>query len=239
MQDGSVSPIGNFFRNKWVRAILAVDILAIIGIVTVVIYNLTKNAIIDFTIAPIDATITVNGNSNYHNGSFQFHPGTYEVTISHESLDLKTFIIELQPDSDVAITTFLSEDGIFDFYKLKDNYSSYLMLERIASPNNNQTTDHDTSAEEFILQQEQKNSISEFTPIRFAICENPATRVNCDAVEVTYDYSEKCDNQKCLIIKGRKEELTNDVITELTNQLSSRGYNLDNYRYIYEQDTEI
>ncbi|RYC75003.1 hypothetical protein [Candidatus Nanosyncoccus alces] len=239
MQDGSVSPIGNFFRNKWVRAILAVDILAIIGIVTVVIYNLTKNAIIDFTIAPIDATITVNGNSNYHNGSFQFHPGTYEVTISHESLDPKTFIIELQPDSDVAITTFLSEDGIFDFYKLKDNYSSYLMLERIASPNNNQTTDHDTSAEEFILQQEQKNSISEFTPIRFAICENPATRVNCDAVEVTYDYSEKCDNQKCLIIKGRKEELTNDVITELTNQLSSRGYNLDNYRYIYEQDTEI
>lgn len=239
MQDGSVTPIGNFFRNKWVRFVLVIDILAIIGIIAIIIYNLTKNSIINFTIAPIDATITVNGNSSYHNGSYQFHPGTYEVVISHDGLDSKTFTVELQDNSNAAITTFLSGSDNFDFYRLKDNYSSYLALERIAAASDNQTTDHDTSAEAFILQQERKDSITKLTPIRFAICGEPASRVNCNAIEVTYDYSEKCDNQRCLIIKGRADELFNDVINELANQLEAKGYNLKNYRYIYEQDTRI
>ncbi len=239
MQDGSISLIRGFFRKKWVIITLAVNVIIIVGVVTIAIYNSTKNAIIKFAIAPIDATITVNGNDSYHNGSYQFQPGAYEVIISHEGLDSKTFNINLQPNTTTAVTTFLSENGNFDYYTYKDNNSSYLMLTRIASPSDNQTTDEDTSAEEFILQQEQKDSISDLTPIRFSICGMPATRINCDAVEVRYDFSEKCNNQKCLIVRGREESLTETVIEELSNQLTSRGYNLNDYGYIYEQDTKI
>ena len=227
MQDGSVSPIGNFFRNKWVRAILVIDVLTIIGVVTVVIYNLTKNAIIDFTIAPIDATITVNGNSNYHNGSFQFHPGTYEVTISHESLDPKTFIIELQPDSDVAITTFLSEDGFFDFYKLKDNYSSYLMLERIASPNNNQTTDNDTSAEDFIANfQESYNLYQTKLPVTYSEYDDNGKLIKYISVRDGHN----CTFTLCLIT-SIYDEKDKDFVKSL---LLDAGFNMENFEIEYK-----
>ena len=43
-----------------------------------------------------------------------------------------------------------SDNDNFDFYKLKTNYQSYKKLESIASSTNNVTTDHDTSAEDFI-----------------------------------------------------------------------------------------
>ena len=235
-----ISLFGVYLRNEWVRVVLAVNIVAVLVVVSFSLFDATKTATVVFNVVPVDATIEVNGGGvRYKNGSYRLHPGTYEIRISCDGLDTKTFFVDLRSGYNTPVTVFLSEGSNFGFYEFRDNHASFEKLSEIASPNNNQTTDHDTSAEEFILQQEQKNSISKFTPIRFAICENPATRVNCDAVEVTYDYSEKCDNQKCLIIKGRKEELTNDVITELTNQLSGRGYNLDNYRYIYEQDTEI
>ena len=239
MQDESISPIRGFFRKKWVIITLAVNVVIIVGVVAIAIYNSTKNAIIKFAIAPIDATIAVNGNDSYHNGSYQFQPGDYEVTISYEGLDSKIFNINLQPNTTIAVTTFLSENGNFDYYTYKDNNSSYLMLTRIASSSDNQTTDNDTSAEEFILQQEKNDSISEYTPIRFSVCEMPATRINCDAVEVTYDFSDSCNGQKCLIVKGREETLTDIVTDELASQLSIKGYDLNNYRYIYEQDTEI
>ena len=116
MQDGSISLIRGFFRKKWVIITLAVNVIIIVGVVTIAIYNSTKNAIIKFAIAPVDATIAVNGNDSYHNGSYQFQPGTYDIVISRDGLTSKTFNIELQPNNNIAITTFLSKNGNFDFY---------------------------------------------------------------------------------------------------------------------------
>lgn len=69
MQNEGVSPLKAFFQNRWVRVVLVIDIVIIAAIIGIIIYNATKNAIISFAIAPIDATITVNGNSSYSNGS--------------------------------------------------------------------------------------------------------------------------------------------------------------------------
>ena len=251
MQDGSVSPIKAFFLNKWVWLILAIDIAAIILIIIISVNKATETAIINFNVTPVDATITINGRDGYENygqpiegnknsdRSYSLKPGTYEIQISHPDLDTKTFNLNLESNTNTTVTTFLSKDGDFYFYTLRDNLSSFNRLTSIASAKDNQTIDQDTSAEAFILQQERKDSITKLTPIRFAICGEPASRVNCNAIEVTYDYSEKCDNQRCLIIKGRADELFNDVINELANQLEVKGYNLKNYRYIYEQDTRI
>lgn len=150
MQNENLSLVGKFFRNKWVWLVIAIDIVVIVCVIALAINEATKNAIISFEITPIDSTITVNGDSSYHNGSFQFHPGTYEINISHEGLDSKNFTVELDANSNAAITTFLSSGGDFGFYRFRNNYSSYLLLDRIAALDDNKTTDKDTSAEEFI-----------------------------------------------------------------------------------------
>ena len=52
MQDGSISLIRGFFRKKWVIITLAVNVIIIVGVVAIAIYNSKKNAIIKFAIAP-------------------------------------------------------------------------------------------------------------------------------------------------------------------------------------------
>ena len=227
MQDGSVSPIGSFFRNKWVRLILIVDILAIIGIIAIIIYNLTKNSIINFTIAPIDATITVNGNSSYHNGSYQFHPGTYEVVIYHDGLNSKTFTVELQDNSNAAITTFLSGSDNFDFYRLKDNYSSYLALERIAAASDNQTTDHDTSAEEFIADfRRNYNLYSTQLPATYSEYDD-----NNELVKyISVNKSDKCDVTLC--IKALMNSESDRTLAD--SLLQGKGFNLEDFEIEYK-----
>lgn len=233
MQDGSVSPIGSFFRNKWVRLILVIDVLSIIGIIAVIIYNSTKNSIINFTIAPIDATITVNGNSSYHNGSYSFHPGTYEVVISHDGLDSKTFTIELQDNSNAAITAFLAKDGNFDFYRLKDNYASYLMLERIAVSSDNQTTDHDTSAESFIADfQEDYNLYQTALPINYTEYTTSGERGT-----LVYDLtirrpSDKSSCTKYLCIEAIM--ILTDDKNLVDSMLQERGFKLEDFEIEYK-----
>lgn len=233
MQNEGVSPLKAFFQNRWVRLVLVIDVIAIIAIVAIIIYNSTKNAIISFTIAPIDATITVNGNSNYHNGSFQVHPGTYEVVISHDNLDSKTFTVELQPNSNVAITTFLANGGNFDFYELKDNYSSYLMLERIASAGDNQTTDNDTSAEAFIKKMEYNTELyQKELPIdhtEYTLSGNRGTM----AYDITIRQAlnkDSCTKYLCIeafMILTDNKELVNSM-------LKDAGFNLEDFEVEYK-----
>lgn len=222
-----MTPIGNFFRNKWVRLILIIDVLIIIGVIAIIIYNSTKTAIIDFTVAPVDSTITVNGDSSYHNGSFQFHPGSYEVVISHDGLDSKTFNIELQANNNAVVTTFLAKDGNFDFYELKDNYSSYLMLERIASSSDNQTTDHDTSAEEFIADFQRNYKLySTELPVTYSEYGDDGKLSKYISVRANHD----CIITLCLkaIIRSESDEALVDAM------LIGAGFNLEDFEIEYK-----
>lgn len=148
-----LSPIRIFFRNKWVIGTLCLNAVVIITIITIAIINSTKTAIITFNITPINATISINGNTSYNTSStYRLHPGTYNITISHDGLDSKTFDINLPSHSSTLLTTYLSADKgtNFSFYEQKSNYDSTQKLLAIASPDNNQTYDHDTSAQNFV-----------------------------------------------------------------------------------------
>ena len=173
MQDhtyNSLSPMQIFFRNKWVRLILFVDIVLLLTAIALLIWQSTKVSTISFNVAPIDSTIAINGNQNYQNGQYSITPGTYNVTISHEGLESKNFTVDIAPQSVATISTFLSDaDHTFDFYKLKKNYSSYAKLEEIASADNNMTTDQDTSAEPFIQKfQDSYTAMNTKLPIEYS-----------------------------------------------------------------------
>ena len=162
MQNENLSLVEKFFRNKWVWVVGAVDLLLIIVIIVLLVNKSEETATIRFNVAPVDATITIDGFGGYKNigqaldknknsgQSYSIKPGTHEIQISHADLDTKTFVIELEPDSNTDIITFLSKDNDFYFYTLRDNMSSFNRLASIASAEDNQTTDDDTSAEAFI-----------------------------------------------------------------------------------------
>ncbi len=118
----------------------------------------TETATINFNIVPADATVTINGSGDYKNNgpAYSFLPGTYEVQISHPDLDTKILTINLEPNSNLTVTTFLSKDNNFYYYTLYGNYGNFYKLASIASAQDNQTTDNDTSAETFISNYQQQ-----------------------------------------------------------------------------------
>ena len=234
-----MSPIKAFFRNKWVRLILILDLIAIIFIIALVINNATKTAVINFMVTPVDATITINGRDGYRNGgeAYSFAPGTYEVQISHPDLDSKTFVLNLEANHNVTVSTFLSQNGSFEFYELRDNLSSFEMLAQVASAGNNQTIDQDTSAEAFITNF-QKNynlyltelPIVDQTPSKYGM----EYGVNYEYDTLTIqdgDSLSECNKTICFYItdtSGEKEQFALSVIEKF-------GFDKNLYQTVYEK----
>lgn len=156
-KDPFISPLRSFFHNKWVLLFLLFDIILLLIPLFILLWQNTAVSTINLNFAPIDSTITVNGNSDFTNGEYSITPGTYKIAVSHEGLEPKSFTINIPPNYSVTVSAFLSEsDHSFNFYKLRDNFRSYRKLAEIASSEHNTTFDHDTSAEEFV-QRFQKN----------------------------------------------------------------------------------
>ena len=226
-----MSPIRAFFRNKWVKVILALDILTIIAVIAVFIFNSTKTAVLNFSVAPVDAIITVNGNSNYRNGSFRVHPGTYEISISHDELDSKSFTFDVQSNDNITVATFLSQDGNFDFYTLRDNFDSFEKLSEIVSSVSNQTTDHDTSAEAFVADF-QKNYDLYYTklPIEYYFGEDNSNPNKVSSKRITIMPSYDCNVALCLkalMVNTDDKELVNSLLVE-------KGFNMESLQIEYK-----
>ncbi len=232
----NASPIKSFFHQKWVRIILVLNFLAILVVIGIAIYSSTKTAVITFNIAPTDATIMMNG-STYQNGTYKLHPGTYDITISHSDLDQKTFHLDLPSDSSTHLITFLSatdEEGnpSFDFYTLKTNQNSYQALTSIASSTNNQTTDHDTSAEEFIARMEKTLSIKSILPIKGSVYAVSGVNTSTAGYSIrNATDNENCQTITCLLVMYYGEGYKDAVATEI----QKAGYNPAGYELIYER----
>ena len=167
-EESTLSPIQLFFRNKWVRLFLIIDLLLIIILIIILIWQSTKVSTISFNITPLDSNISING-KHFENGQSSITPGEYQVTITHDGLVPKSFILSIAPQEVTTITAFLTDaNSSFDYYKQRSNYMSYKKLEEIASVNNNITTDHDTSAESFIQKfQENYHAFTNILPINY------------------------------------------------------------------------
>ena len=224
------SPIKSFFKNKWVRFVLIVDIVIIIAIIVAFIINATKVSTIELNIAPIDATISINGNQNYENGSYSITPGTYEIKISREGLDSKTLTVDIPSHYYVTVSAFLSDDGSFEFYELKDNFRSFEKLREIASADNNITTDHDTSAESFIANLEHAMSIQELLPIKGYVYADPEANASTAGFAIRYG-GEGCKITACLLVNYYGKNYEQAVMEEIR----SVGYDPADYQIIYER----
>lgn len=231
--DGSVSAVSQFFRNKWVKTILILDALAIIAVIAVIIWNSTKTATINFNVAPVDASIQLGVlGGGYHNGTYQVHPGTYDVTVSRDGLTPKTFTLELEPGHDTTLTTFLSDEGNFDFYTFKDNYASFQKLVEIASEDNNLTTDQDPSAYEFIQKMTRILSINDILPIKGYVYGDPEVNASTAGFAIRNGAGkQECQKIACLLVNYYGDGYEEAV----TKKIEAAGYDPANYQILYER----
>ena len=232
LNNGSISPVKQFLRNKWVRLVLVIDVIVVIAIIGILIFNASKTAIVSFNVAPIDAKIQLNGQGEYSDGSYQVLPGTYEITISHDNLTPKTFTLELKPNHETTLVAFLSDNGNFEFYKLMDNSASYQRLTEIASKSNNITTDHDTSAEQFISDFNQILSITKVLPIKGYVHADPSISASTAGFTIRDGRSkEECERIACLLVNyyGNGYEET------VAEKIKEAGYNPADYQIVYER----
>ena len=235
-EDGNISPLRAFFRKKWVRLVLIADILIIIAIIVALIIKASRVSTLNFNVTPLDATISVNGDTSYSNGAYSVSPGTYQITISHPDLETKTFTAEVEPHFVSIITTFLAgENNNYDFYKQKDNYLSFQKLAEIASKGSNITTDHDTSAEDFITNYYEKyDLLRTILPINYSEYEqNPDSQTGeslKQRIGIRIGKQENCETSLCIevIMLNTKNE---DLVKKLLND---KGINYKDYEIVYK-----
>ena len=232
MQDDvMLSPLQAFFRNKWVRLFLVVDVVLLLILILILIWQTTKVSTIKLNVVPFDSTITINGKSGFTNGEYSITPGTYQVTISHDNLETKTLAVDISPKNVVSVTTFLSDtDKTFDFYKLRKNLDSFNSLKEIASSENNLTTDHDTSAETFI--QKFQTNYTDFTtklPIEYRESTGYGETLSIQK-NITLKAAYDCDLTLCiqaLVVGTDSKEFVD-------NLLRDKGINLEDFEIEYK-----
>ncbi len=210
-------------------AILVV-LIVIFGIIPL-IKSLNRPAYLDILLAPSDAVVSIDG-AEYTSATYEFEPGSYIAVVKRQGFKDKTFELELARGETAKLYTYLiPEDNDWSFYEEEMNKTSLENLIRIVE--HSETEEKNTEVENLI----KKVNIESAMPIDFAVCREPASRMTCDSVEVTYDYEKECDNMLCVVITGRNSELTNEVLNEVKTRLLEKGFNLDNYKYIYKQNT--
>ena len=226
-----------FLNKRWVKVVLIIDVLIVLAIIGVLIWNATKTATVNFSIAPIDAKITLNGQDDYKNGTYKLHPGNYEVTVSRDGLESKTFDLELKSGYVTSLAAFLiGENNNFEFYELKDNYASFQKLSEIASAGNNQTTDQDTSAEGFIAKLTEKIAeLQSFTTIHHSKYKLDPDSPSGESMELDItirngSQSGQCKTSTCF---EALMVLTDDK-TLVKNLLQEKGIEADDYEIIYK-----
>lgn len=233
MQNKSTSLIHDFFHNKYIKGFLLFDAVIVVAIVGLIIYQNSKTSTISLNIAPIDATISINGDKKYHNGQYSFAPGSYKIEIAHDGLETKTFTVDLKSNTVTSITTFIAgANNNFEFYEHKDNYDSYKKLESIASAEHNITTDNDTSAQNFITKYKQVLSIRDNLPLTGFIYSEPSVSASTGGYSIQSGRdNKKCDKSSCLIVKYYGKDYEDAVI----KKIKEAGYDPTDYQIIYER----
>lgn len=228
MQNTSFS---NFFKNKWVRIILIVDAVIVIALIALAITDSVKTATLVLNVVPFDAKIVLKGNGEYSNGTYQLIPGNYQVEISRDGLDTKTFDIDIDKGEIANITTYLTSDGSIDFYKQKSQLGSFNKLKEIASAGSNTTTDQDVSAEESIKLLDYDYRIMQTLPINDSLYEdtNSGRKLVRD-ITIRSSTSEDCETWLCieaLMLYTDDHNIVNDLLTK-------NGFRTEEYEIKYK-----
>ena len=238
----------NYLRKIYIGAaalfaIIITTVLVIFLIIVPAIKNANRPAFLDILVAPVDANVIIDG-EEYRNAVYEMEPGHYTATITKEGFNEVTVDFDLEKNKTAGLYLYMEPtDGNWDFYEKKENQDSLEALLRL----NNYNSDGATWRPEVAPIQEKdgakeiakKYKVKTILPVNVSLCGEVATRMTCNAMRVEYKYSKKCGDSLCMVISGRSKELPNEALNEIREKFTEGGFDFDDYRYIYVQDSRI
>lgn len=112
----NLSPLQAFLRSKWVRVVLVVDVLLVLLLIGVAIFQNTKTATVDILTVPSVAKVKIGG-GEYESGAYRIHPGDYEATVYADGFVTKTVPVEARAGEISKVWVYLMpEEGNLNYY---------------------------------------------------------------------------------------------------------------------------
>jgi len=221
---------GGFLKNWWVKIILLLDGVLILAVVVAGLMRGERNAVIDFEVTPIDAEVFLNGESGYTDGEYKVFPGEYQVKVEREGLDTREFAVTVGANEYVTVAAFLTEEGGFSYYELKDNYGDYEELRAIVARNELANSEEESAAaREFVRRFEKAYGIFDESFIGEAMSYADGTG---DWRVWGSEGVAECEKTLCLEVVDIHEEGKAD----LRKLISGAGYDFSDYQIIYRDN---
>ena len=217
-----------FSRNIIIACLVGIVLVAIVffGLIPV-IGKTEKAAYLDILVAPVEAKVMING-VEYRDAIYEFEPGVYTAEVSMDGFLSQTVEMELKQNQTFGLYVSLApKNDDWSYFEEKQHQASLDALLKLYGG----LVDSGDAAS-FA----KKANLKDETPIEFSACGEPATRRNCDALVINYDYAKACGDKLCLIINSRKPELTNETLDLVAAKLEEKGYNLNDYKYTFVQN---
>ena len=238
----------NYLKKVYVSAVvffaaIITLVLAIFLVIIPAIKDAGRLAFLDVLVAPVDATVTING-EEYRNAVYEMEPGHYTATITKDGFKPVTAEFDLEKDKTAGLYLYLEpSDGNWEYYELANNQASLEALLRLNNYNSEgeawwpeiSPIQEKSGAKEIV----EKYKVKSILPVNVSLCGEVATRMTCNAVKVEYRYSKKCGDSLCLVISGRSKELPSEALAEIREKFAEGGFDFGDYRYIYVQDSRL
>ena len=212
--------VKQFFKKSWLYIVLLiVGVVVIVAIVMAVMPK--KNAALVISIAPVDATVIIDG-ERYWNGAYgDMAPGHYSAIISKDGFAGKAIEFDLANDEITYLNEYIVQPkDKFDYYET--DTESLLALREYASSH------EDEQVEAFLKDYDRKLSIREMLPIEYD------EESNDEYYKIYFrdDGMYGCEKIYCIEIKTSSGAYT-DLAFSI---LRIHGYNPEDYQIIDTSD---
>ena len=205
-------------RHKIISAAIALNVIAILVVVLLVVVHRAKTASIDIYVAPSEATIELNGKKYDNFASYNLMPGEYHVSISMDGMKTKEYDLALENDGFARIWEYLVDDNDSLDYYLK-NPDEISILTKFSD---------DEEVKKVIEYYDKVVSIRDALPLEYYDRSDPDNSVG---VFVEEDTDECANKILCLVIYGG--EKNRDIALNLIREA---GHNPDDYGIRFEED---
>ena len=186
---------------------VAVDVIILVVFFTLYFLNVAKTAVLDILVAPINATVLIDGEI-YSQGTYKTYPGETTAVISAEGFKDKVINLNLSSEETNKIYEFLvPEEGNLNYYAKNDDDME--ILKKIGG--------------------DEAEKISKVVSIKnvLPIIEYRYGGLNGNSYEIVIDQDFNCEELFCLMVTG-----TNDK-DEIDSLVKSKGYNPMDYKIRY------
>ncbi len=205
-------------RHKIISAVVALNVIAVLVVILLVVIHRAKTVSIDVYVAPSEATIELNGKKFDNFASYNLMPGEYHVSISMDGMKTKEYDLALENDGFARIWEYLVDDNDSLDYYLK-NPDEISILTKFSD---------DEEVKKVIEYYDKVVSIRDALPLEYYDRSDPDNSVG---VFVEEDTNECINKILCLVIYGG--EKNRGIALGL---IKEAGYNPDDYGIRFEED---